>query len=78
LRTFIFILSFFFLASLQAQKRTPELKVEVKTMERVPVWKIIEKSDPASPQIVRLYRRQNTRVKRELSFTTYRSRPAMA
>jgi len=47
-------------------------------MERVPVWKIIEKSDPASPQIVRLYRRQNTRVKRELSFTTYRSRPAMA
>lgn len=63
---------------MQAQQRTPQLKVEVKTMELVPVWKIIEKSDLESSQMVRLYRRQNTRVKRELSFTTYRSRPAMA
>mgnify|MGYP001820237445 CR=1 FL=1 len=70
--------SFLFLASMQAQQRTPEAKVEVKTMELVPVWKIIEKTDSESPQIVRLYRRQNTRVKRELSFTAYRSRPAMA
>ena len=65
---------------MQAQQQTSptELKVEVKTMELVPVWKIIEKSDSEIPQIVRLYRRHNTRVKRELSFTTYRSRPAMA
>jgi hypothetical protein len=67
---------------MQAQQRTPglkvEVKVEVKTMELVPVWKIIEKSDWEIPQIVRLYRRPHTRVKRELSFTTYRSRPAMA
>lgn len=56
----------------------PEHKVEVKTMELVPVWKILEKTDSESPQIVRLYRRQHTRVKRELSFTTYRGRPAMA
>jgi hypothetical protein len=77
-RTFIFIFTFFFLASMQAQQRTPELKVKVKTMELVPVWKIIEKSDSEFPLMVRLYRRPNTRVKRELSFTTYRSRPAMA
>lgn len=63
---------------MQAQQRTPELKVEVQSMELVPVWKIIEKSDSKLPQIARLYRRQNTRVKRELSFTTYRGRPAMA
>lgn len=63
---------------MQAQQRTPELKLKVQTMELVPVWKIIEKSDSEFPQMVRLYRRQNTRVKRELSFTTYRSRPAMA
>ncbi|MGB5188484.1 hypothetical protein [Robiginitalea sp.] len=78
MRTFIYIFSFFFFVSMQAQQRTPQLKVEVKTMELVPVWKIIEKSDLESSQMVRLYRRQNTRVKRELSFTTYRSRPAMA
>jgi len=71
---------------MQAQQRTPEFKlklkvehkVELKTRELVPVWKIIEKSDSKIPQIVRLYRRPHTRVKRELSFTTYRSRPAMA
>ncbi|MGB5315054.1 MAG: hypothetical protein WBN56_03570 [Robiginitalea sp.] len=78
MRTFIYIFSFFFFVSMQAQQRTPQLKVEVKTMELVPVWKIIVKSDLESSQMVRLYRRQNTRVKRELSFTTYRSRPAMA
>jgi len=77
-RSLIFIFSFFFFISMQAQQRTPEPKVEVQTLELVPVWKIIEKSDSKLPQIVRLYRRQNTRVKRELSFTTYRSRRAMA
>jgi hypothetical protein len=78
-RTFIFIFfSFLFLASMQAQQQTPVPKLKVKTMELVPVWKIIEKTDSESPHMVRLYRRPNTRVKRELSFTTYRSRPAMA
>ncbi|MGB5403570.1 hypothetical protein [Robiginitalea sp.] len=78
MRTFICIFSFFFFVSMQAQQRTPQLKVEVKTMELVPVWKIMEKSDSESLQMARLYRRPRTRVRRELSFTTYHSRPAMA
>ena len=56
------------------------VKVAVKTMELVPVWKIIAQSKHSSETagIARLYRRQNTRVRRALTFSTYRSRPAMA
>ncbi len=78
-KKFICLLSLFFcVLALQGQERTPQTKVEVKTQELVPVWKLLSNVKSETTLFARLYRRPNTRIKKALAFKTLRSRPEMA
>ena len=68
----------FFAYFAQGQDRKQEPKVEAVTMELVPVSRILSKMEAQEPQVVRLYRRPNARVKKALTFTTRENRPKLA
>lgn len=68
----------FFSLYAQGQDRKPLTKVETVTMEVIPVSAILKKKDQKPPQVARLYRRPNARVKKALSFTTRENRPRVA
>ncbi len=70
--TIIFIL-FIGLAA-QAQDRTPEVKVETVKTEIVTVTKITQEDNA----IARLYRRNGSRVKKALNFSTKRNKAKLA
>ncbi|WP_149275276.1 hypothetical protein [Pareuzebyella sediminis] len=80
MKTLITILFFvtFISASAQVQEVTSEMKVATiettivkgTTFEKV----VLEKND----EVARLYKRSNSRVKKELSFSTKANRPKMA
>ncbi len=74
--TLIFVL--FFGVNAQAQMATEDVKVDTFEMTIVTETSIEEVTLEAISEIARLYKRSNTRVKKELTFTTKANRAKMA
>ncbi|MFC4094336.1 hypothetical protein [Euzebyella saccharophila] len=74
--TFVFVL--FIGLSAQAQTKVAEVKVETIEMTVVTTIKVEKRVTSMGYQVARLYKRDNARVKKELSFTTKYNRAKMA
>lgn len=74
--TFVFVL--FIGLSAQAQTKVAEVKVETIQMTVVANIKVEKKVTSKGCQVARLYKRDNARVKKELSFITKYNRAKMA
>ena len=61
-----------------AQDRKPETRVETTAKGLIPVSRILQKMDPETPQVARLYRRPHARVKKALTFANPANRPKVA
>ncbi|PKA97002.1 hypothetical protein B0O79_0650 [Flavobacteriaceae bacterium MAR_2009_75] len=74
--TLIFVLFIGFAA--QAQKATEDVKVEPVEMSITTEITVEETTLENKAEVARLYKRENYRVKKALSFTTKRNRAKMA
>ena len=74
--TFVFVL--FIGLSAQAQTKVAEVKVETIQMNVVTTIKVEKKVTSKGYQVARLYKRDNARVKKELSFITKYNKAKMA
>ena len=74
--TLIFVL--FIGVTAQAQKATEEVKVETVEMTIATEITVEETTLENKAEVARLYKRDNYRVKKALSFTTKRNRAKMA
>ena len=74
--TLIFVL--FIGVAAQAQTATEEVKVEVIEMTIVTETTVEEVTFESAKEVARLYKRDNARVNKALSFTTKRNRAKMA